>query len=502
MRIGFLAAALAAMFAGQALAATPAAVDSPRLAGGAREPDQWFTPGRDIAGTYYSPLDDINDGNVERLGFAWDYHFGTRRGLEATPVVVDGVMYTSGNWGRVYALDAASGRELWTYDPGGRRSVGPLCLLRCRQPRPGGVEGPGLRRQRRRLSARDRRAHRPADLEGRHACRSAGPRSFHYFVTGAPLLAGDVIVIGNGGADFKGARGSVSAYDSHTGAFRWRFYTVPRDPKLGPQDQPHLAGGREDLGPRTTTGATAAAGPPGTDSPTIPSCDSSTVGTGNASPYHGQHDPAGSGDELYVASIIAVHADTGDMAWYYQEMPGEGWDYDTTNKMVLADLPVGGAHAQGHHAGAARTASSMCWIAPRASFCRASRSPRELDQGARPRKRIGRSGSPPRIGIGQAGADCIPRRWAPTAGSRCPSARRPGWCTSPSSMRRWSIVDTSKRRAGLIEGNFDLAFFPSGGLRPEGARKPVRPLAVAGSRSPGAARRRSRKRPHPRNASR
>jgi hypothetical protein len=152
----------------------PAAVDSPRLAGGAREPDQWFTPGRDLEGTYYSPLDAINDGNVARLGFAWDYHLGTRRGLEATAVVVDGVMYAPGNWGRVYALDAASGKELWTYDPGSRRTVGALFLLRCGEPRSCRVAGTGVRRQRRWLSARHRCGHRQTGLESRHP---AGPRA-------------------------------------------------------------------------------------------------------------------------------------------------------------------------------------------------------------------------------------------------------------------------------------------------------------------------------------
>ena len=96
-------------------AARAAAIDAARLA--APEPDQWLAPGRDANGTYFSPLKDINSGNVAQLGFAWDYRLGTRRGLEATPLVVDGVMYTTGNFGRVYALDAETGRELWQYDP-------------------------------------------------------------------------------------------------------------------------------------------------------------------------------------------------------------------------------------------------------------------------------------------------------------------------------------------------------------------------------------------------
>ncbi len=95
-----------------------AAVSEARVNAAAAEPDQWFTSGRDAGGTFHSPLDAINKTSVGRLGFAWHYSVGTNRGLEATPVVVDGVMYTSGNWGRVYAVDAATGHEIWTYDPG------------------------------------------------------------------------------------------------------------------------------------------------------------------------------------------------------------------------------------------------------------------------------------------------------------------------------------------------------------------------------------------------
>ena len=109
-------------------AAVPAArVDAARLA--APEADQWLTPGRDAAGTYYSPLRDINADNVKRLGFAWEYRLGTNRGQESTPLVIDGVMYATSNFGRVYALDAASGRELWTYDPHIDGQWAPLCLL-------------------------------------------------------------------------------------------------------------------------------------------------------------------------------------------------------------------------------------------------------------------------------------------------------------------------------------------------------------------------------------
>src|ERR1700722_7416058 len=214
-------------------------VDAERLANAAQDPDNWFTPGRDAQGTYYSPLDAIDDHNVSRLGFAWEYKLGTKRGLRGTPVVVDGVMYATGNWGRVYAVEAATGREMWTYDPGVEGQYGryACCDIVNR--------GLAVWQGRIYVASGDGYLHAIDAKTGRRILRvdtlpDRGAQAFHYFVTGAPVLAGDAIVIGNGGSDFKGGRGSVSAYDLQSGAFKWRFYTVPRDPALGKQDQPHL----------------------------------------------------------------------------------------------------------------------------------------------------------------------------------------------------------------------------------------------------------------------
>jgi quinohemoprotein ethanol dehydrogenase len=214
-------------------------IDEARLIAADKDPDQWMAPGRDYRGAYYSPLDAITKDNVAKLGFAWDYKLGTRRGLEATPIVVDGIMYTSGNWGRVYALDAATGRELWTYDPGvdgqwGRYAPSDI-VNRGVVVSGGNVYVGSLDGYLHAIDAKTGKQVWKVDtLLGR------GPKDFHYIITGAPAIAGDVIVIGYGGGDFKGARGSVSAYDLRTGAFRWRFFVVPSDPRKGPQDQPHL----------------------------------------------------------------------------------------------------------------------------------------------------------------------------------------------------------------------------------------------------------------------
>ncbi len=439
----------------QAAAAPTAAVDAARLSNAAHEPDQWFAPGRDTQGTYYSPLAAINDQNVARLGFAWDYHLGTRRGLEGTPVVVDGVMYAPGNWGRVYALDAASGKELWTYDPGVDGQWGRYSC--CDVVNRGLVVWKG----RVYIASVDGYLHCIDARSGQRIWRSdtlpaRGPTDFHYAVTGAPVLAGDVIAIGNGGSDFKGARGFVTAVDLETGAFKWRFYTVPRDPKLGPQDQP-------DLEAAAKTWATdydwsnGGGGSPWDGLAYDPKLRLVYIGTGNATPYRGHYDPARSGDELYVSSIVAVHAETGGLAWFFQEIPGEIWDYDTANKMILADLDVGG---KTRRVLMQASKNGFFYVLDRATGEFLSGKPfayvnwtRGLDPKThRPIKQPAADWdkNPALIFPAVFGA----HGWQPMSYSP-----KSGLVYVPVFDAPMIFVDTSHRRAGLIEGNFDLAFF-------------------------------------------
>ena len=316
------------------------AVDADRLAHAADQPGEWFTNGGDGTGAYYSNLTQINATNAQKLGFAWDYALNTNRGLEATPVVVDGTMYTSGNWGRVYALDAATGRELWTYDPGVDAQWGRYACC--------DVVNRGVAVWQGRVfvisldgylhaldAATGHRIWKTDTLTGR------GPGDFHYFASGAPLVAGDAIIVGNGGADFKGARGYISAFDLQTGKFRWRFFTVPSDPAKGPQDQPHLkkALATWDPGYDWSTGGGASVWDGLSYDPELKLI---YFGTANPSPYVIGKD-APQADELYAASLLAVHAQSGELAWHFQEVPGDGWDYDATQKTVLTTLEIGGS---------------------------------------------------------------------------------------------------------------------------------------------------------------
>ena len=430
-------------------------IDAGRMSRTDQDRDQWLTPGRDAAGTYYSPLDSINEHTVERLGFAWDYKLGTNRGLQGTPIVVDGVMYASGNWGRVYALDAADGREIWTYDPqvDGRYGRYACCDVVNR--------GLAVWKGRVYVGSIDGYLHAIDARTGKRVWRvdtlpNRGGDAFHYFITGAPVLAGDDIVIGNGGADFKGARGFVSAFDLQTGAFQWRFYTVPRDPRLGKQDQPHLQDAVKTW-PQNYDWATGGGGTAWDGLAYDPSLNLVFLGTANASPYHGENQSAGLKDELFVASIIAIHAETGQMAWYYQEIPGEGWDYDTTNKLILAELPVGGKQRQ---VIMQASKNGYFYVLDRATGEFLSGKPFAYvnwTKGLDPKTH--RPLREPRADWVRAPALLYPAAVGAHGWQPATFNPKTGLVYLPVIDAAMVYVDTSKRRAGLIEGNFNLAFF-------------------------------------------
>ncbi|MFI4890538.1 MAG: PQQ-dependent dehydrogenase, methanol/ethanol family [Steroidobacterales bacterium] len=320
---------------------TAANVTAERLSAG--EPDQWMTPGRDANGTYYSPLQDINAGNVQKLGFAWDYRLGTNRGQESTPLVIDGVMYATSNFGRVYALDAATGKELWKYDP---HIDGQWARYACCD-----AVNRGLAAFEGRLfvGALDGWLHaldaRTGQLEWKVDTLIGRSEHKPYTLTGAPLLAGDLIIIGNSGADFAGARGYVSAYDRNSGALRWRFFTVPRNPAEGPQDQPQLEAAVKTWDPRHRWDA-GSGGTVWDGTAYDAALGLAYIGTANAAPYNMHLGGRHGGDELYAASIIAIHVRDGSMAWYYQTTPGDRWDYDSTQKLILADVEQDGRRRQ------------------------------------------------------------------------------------------------------------------------------------------------------------
>jgi len=316
-----------------------AQVDQARLVNADAEPQNWFTTGRTLGEQRYSPLDQIDAGNVKRLGFAWEYDLRTRRGLEATPVVIDGVLFTSSTWSKVYALDAKTGRELWSFDPQvpGEWARNACCDVVNRgvavwhgKVYVGTLDG--------RLIALDANSGKPVWQQD-----TLIDRSRSYTITGAPRIAAGKVVIGNGGAEY-GVRGYVTAYDAESGALAWRFFTVPGDPKR-PFEHPELERAARTWDPHSLWES----GGGGTvwDSMAYDSqLNLLYVGTGNASPFPiALRSPAG-GDNLYLSSILAIDPDTGRLAWHYQTTLGESWDYTATQNMILTDLKIGGRTRQ------------------------------------------------------------------------------------------------------------------------------------------------------------
>jgi alcohol dehydrogenase (cytochrome c)/quinohemoprotein ethanol dehydrogenase len=326
--LNFYARAVVALCATAAVAASaPASAATP--VDGA----QWPAVGRNSDEQRFSPLTQIDTGNVAKLNLAWFADFDTNRGQEATPLVIDGVIYVSTAWSKVKAYDARTGHQLWAFDP---KVPGEFAGRGCCD-----VVNRGL-------AARNGKIY-VSSYDGRLIALDAKTGSVVWSTltldhdkpvtsTGAPRVAKDKIVIGNAGGEF-GVRGYISAYDAESGKLAWRFYTVPGNPAEGFESPIMKTAAQTWHGEWWTTGGG------GTVWDGI-AYDSGLnlvyFGTGNGSPWNRLYRGSGGGDNLFVASIVAVNADTGAYVWHYQETPGEEWDFDATSPLMLADLKIGG----------------------------------------------------------------------------------------------------------------------------------------------------------------
>ncbi|MEZ5891867.1 MAG: PQQ-dependent dehydrogenase, methanol/ethanol family [Parvularculaceae bacterium] len=308
-------------------------IDEKRVASAEAGAGMWLTSGGDAGKTHFSRLDDINRETVSRLGFAWDYQTNTNRGLEATPIVVDGVMYTSGVAGRVYALDAATGAERWTFTPDVDMQVARVVC--CDNVNRGVAVWKGIVY----VAALDGVLYALNADDGAVLWRAdtIDDKSRGYSSTGAPEVAGDIVLIGNAGAEYD-ARGYVTAYDLKTGNQKWRFYTVPGET---PSDDP------AQIHARATWGETSRwdLGGGGTVWDAIlydAELNLVYIGVGNGGPYpRAIRSPDGT-DNLYLSSIVALRPKTGEVVWHYQETPGDNWDYTATQPMIMTTLDIGG----------------------------------------------------------------------------------------------------------------------------------------------------------------
>ncbi len=299
--------------------------------------EEWLTYGGGYDEQRHSRLSHVSTENVEQLGVAWTYDLATNRGVEATPIVANGVMYVTSAWSIVYALDAKTGEELWVYDPDVDKSVGvnACCDVVNRgvaiygdKVFVGVIDG--------RLEALDAKTGKLV------WSKTTVDQSKPYTITGAPRAVNGMVLIGNGGAEF-GVRGYISAYDAETGNQAWRFYTVPspeKQPDGAASDEAFTRIGNVSWG---DDGAWTTDGGGGTVWDSIvydAENDQIIFGVGNGSPWNRQvRDPSG-GDNLFLSSVIAVDAKTGRYKWHFQTTPGDSWDYTATQSIILASLPV------------------------------------------------------------------------------------------------------------------------------------------------------------------
>jgi PQQ-dependent dehydrogenase (methanol/ethanol family) len=331
-----IAAVLAATGCGGPSGDSSAArVDYDRILNAASEPDQWMIYNGDYREHRFSGLDQINADNVDELGLAWSAALPTNINIEGSPLYVDGVIYMPLPWSKVQAFDAATGELLWFYDPEvpGEWNVNICC----------GMDLRGLAAWEGKIIL--------GTLDGRLVALDAAtgepvwetistPRGEPYGITGAARIGDGKVFIGSTGGEF-GVRGYLDAYDADTGERLWRFWTVPGNPADGFEDaaQEMAAATWKTPGWWELGG-----GGPVWDAITYdPETNLVMFGTGNGSPWNAEHrDPAG-GDNLFLASIVAVDADTGEYRWHYQQAPWETWDYDAGQQLMLLDIEVEGA---------------------------------------------------------------------------------------------------------------------------------------------------------------
>ena len=310
-------------------------IDDKRIIEAESEPGNWIAHGRTYEEQRFSPLRRINKDSVSDLGLAWYKDMGTNRALEATPIVVDGIMFFTSTWSRVYAVEAKTGETIWSFDP---EVPGEWARKACCD-----IVNRGVAVYQGKVFF--------ASLDGRLFSLNAETgekiwevdtitdRSRAYTITGAPRVAKGKVYIGNGGAEY-GVRGYVTAYDTETGEQVWRFFTVPGDPSLGFED-PVM-----EMAAKTWKGTNWwEFGGGGTVWNSIvydPDFNNVYLGVGNGSPWTREIRSPGGGDNLFLASIVAVDADTGKYKWHYQTTPEDNWDYTAVQDMALADMEIDG----------------------------------------------------------------------------------------------------------------------------------------------------------------
>jgi PQQ-dependent dehydrogenase (methanol/ethanol family) len=446
---------------------------------GKNNTEDWVTYGLNYQEQRYSLLKQIDTSNVGRLGLAWTYEIGAGGGnQEATPLVHNGVLYSITNWSITFAVDARTGKELWRYDPKVDRAFQPkICC---------GIVNRGL-------GLYQDKVYVPV-IDGRLVALNAAtgtevwfvqttPIGEDYSVTMAPRIAKGKVIIGNAGAEYP-VRGYVTAYDAETGKQAWRFYTVPGDPKKGFENKAMEAAAKTWGGEWYKFGGGGTVWDGMAYDP-----DSNLVyfGTGNGGPWPSDFRQSKGLDNLYVCSVLALNADTGEYKWHYQFVPEDSWDFDSVQQLTLADLRINGqnrkvimqANKNGFFYVLDRLTGKVISASPFAQVNWAS----EVDlKTGRPMTRpeaFYTKDQAVQIFPGPGGA----HNWAPMSFN--PTTNLIYIPTSANSSSTYRLPDTYTYQAG--RANMGVTFGGGGGGGGRGPGGPPNPAATGGIAEPGAA---------------
>ena len=299
------------------------------------EAANWLAHGRGYAEQRYSPLDQIDNDNVDELGLAWSFEIGNRLGMQTTPLAIDGALYFTSAWSVVHALDARSGKELWRFDPEVPREESYRYCCGFSNRGVAAYQGDLF------LGTLDGRLIALDAATGKvRWSKKTVPQEGSYSSQGAPRIAKGLVIMGAGGAEFTGTRGYVAAYRPDSGEKVWHFWTVPGNPAEGfENDQMKRAA-------RTWTGEWWKLGGGGTVWDSLaydPELDLLYIGVGNGSPHNRRIRSPEGGDNLFLVSIIALRPETGEYVWHHQQVPAENWDYTATQHMILAEIEWAGS---------------------------------------------------------------------------------------------------------------------------------------------------------------
>jgi quinohemoprotein ethanol dehydrogenase len=331
-----LAQGVAAGLSSQQIAAATGAVNAKTIEANQATSKDWPSYGLDYWENRFSHLTQINADNVKNLGLVWTFSLQSTRGVEATPVVVDGIMYVTAPWSVVHAIDVRTGQEIWSYDPQVPRKLGERACC--------DVVNRGVAIYQGKVYV--------ATFDGRLVALDAATGKVDWSVntindptkgftsTGAPRVVNGKVVIGNGGGEY-GIRAYVSAYDAQTGKLDWRWYVVPGDPSK-PYENAAMAAAAKTWDPTSKYWVDGGGGAVWDSFAYDPKLNLLYFGTGNGNPWSASWRSPGGGTNLYLTSVVALNASTGKLAWYYQETPGDNWDYDSDMSIILADMKIDG----------------------------------------------------------------------------------------------------------------------------------------------------------------